>query len=270
MLSECLCPVCSDVGQECFDAEVLGKHLARYFLCSNCGYLWIRDPYWLDEAYSEAIADTDTGIVSRNVDVASKLAPLLLWGLKERGRGKYLDSSGGYGLLVRLMRDYGFDFYWKDKYCKNIVATGFEYNVAVGQCRAVTAFEVLEHLENPVGYIRDALKLSGANTFIFSTELFDGVPPAPNDWWYYARPSGQHIGFFQKKTLERIANDLGMQFYSSCGIHVFSNALKDNLVLRLMMSRIGRLLAPILAKRILGSKTNSDSENIANLMSRKI
>ena len=38
----------------------------------------------------------------------------------------YLDVDGGYGMLTRLMRDYGFHFYWTDPYCQNILARGFE------------------------------------------------------------------------------------------------------------------------------------------------
>lgn len=266
MLNKSRCPICSGLGHGCFDAQVLGKYCAKYFLCPDCGYLWIQNPHWLQEAYSEAIAATDTGIVSRNVDIACKLSAMLIWGLNERGSGKYLDSSGGYGLLVRLMRDYGFDFYWQDKYCGNIVAAGFEYHADSEPYRAVTAFEVLEHLEDPVGYIKDVLDATSASTFIFSTELFVGRPPSPTDWWYYALATGQHIGFFQKKTLEKIANALGMKFYSLNGVHVFSNSFRNTLFLRLITSRAGRLLSPVIAKKLLGSKTISDSEKIAELM----
>lgn len=268
MLNECKCPICKGRGERCFEAEVLGKYSAQYYLCDECGYLWINEPHWLDEAYSKAIASTDTGLVSRNVDIAGKLSAILLWGLKERGHGKYLDSSGGYGLLVRLMRDSGFDFYWQDKYCQNILAQGFEYMDEVGVCQAVTAFEVLEHLEDPVQYIKDSLKESGANTFVFTTELFSERPPKPDDWWYYALGSGQHIGFFQKRTLEHVAKLLGMKFFSCAGMHVFSNGFKSSIGLRLMTSRLGKLFAPILARKILGSKTVDDSELMAQLIRR--
>jgi hypothetical protein len=36
--------------------------------------------------------------------------------------GTFVDIGGGYGLLTRLMRDRGFDFYWKDPHCENIFA----------------------------------------------------------------------------------------------------------------------------------------------------
>lgn len=268
MLNDCKCPICKGRGERCFEAEVLGKYSAQYHLCDQCGYLWINEPHWLEEAYSKAIASTDTGLVLRNVDIAGKLSAMLLCGLKERGEGKYLDASGGYGLLVRLMRDSGFDFYWQDKYCQNILAQGFEYSDEIGVCKAVTAFEVLEHVEDPVQYIKDALDQSGACTFVFTTELLSGQPPEPGAWWYYALESGQHIGFFQKRTLEHIAKLLGMKFVSFAGIHVFSTSFKSSIGLRLMTSRLGRLFAPIFARKMLGSKTVADSDVMAQLIRR--
>ncbi|MDM9385348.1 hypothetical protein QUB80_32355 [Chlorogloeopsis sp. ULAP01] len=38
-----------------------------YYFCEESGLLKTEKPYWLDEAYQEAIADTDTGLVRRNI-----------------------------------------------------------------------------------------------------------------------------------------------------------------------------------------------------------
>jgi len=121
-----------------FSALVLRKHTADYEVCDTCGYLLAHGPFWFDETYSSAIVTADTGIVMRNFTLAGKVAAVLYWVFKERGTGKYMDAAGDYGILTRLMRDFGFDFYWKDKYCLNLVAPGFEYHDAVGQCAAVT------------------------------------------------------------------------------------------------------------------------------------
>lgn len=73
------CPVCAGPMKHCFSAQVLGKYQADYEVCDQCGYLRAHDPHWLDEAYSSAIAAADTGLVMRNLAVASKLTGVLYW-----------------------------------------------------------------------------------------------------------------------------------------------------------------------------------------------
>ena len=93
------------------------------------------------------------------------------------------------------MRDLGFDFYWADKHCDNLLAPGFEYSQAQGACRVVTAMEVLEHLTDPVDFVEETLTFSCAQTLLFTTELYEGPPPLPGAWWYYAFPPDNISGF---------------------------------------------------------------------------
>ncbi len=130
------CPICSHSLKAAFTAQVLGKYPAHFDLCNGCGFLRIRQPHWLAEAYCSAIASTDVGLVARNADIARKLTTILYFAVGERGSGCYLDAAGGYGMLTRLMRDYGFDFYWSDKYCANLMARGFEFNDDLCSCGA--------------------------------------------------------------------------------------------------------------------------------------
>jgi hypothetical protein len=254
------CPICGASGHPQFSAQVLGKYQAAYFLCEDCEFLWIDDPHWIEEAYSSAIADSDTGLVMRNIEISRKLGSLLYWYFGERGRGKYLDAAGGYGLLTRLMRDYGFDFFWQDKYCPNVLARGFEYSHDRAQCEAVTAFEVLEHLINPLGFIRDSLEETGSKNFIFSTKLYEGAPPNPGDWWYYSLKTGQHIGFFSKKTLQTMADKLGMAYFSSNGLHMFTAKSCSPIKVDIFTNKYFSYFAARWAKYILGTKTFSDSQ----------
>lgn len=260
------CPICSSTMKPSFTAQVLGKYPAQYEVCNKCGFLRAREPHWLGEAYSSAIAAADTGLVMRNFSIAYKLAGVLYWAFDERGQGRYLDAAGGYGMLARLMRDFGFDFYWADKYCDNLLVPGFEYTQALGKCRAVTAMEVLEHLTDPAAFIEEALATSGAQTLIFTTELYEGSPPQPGAWWYYAFSTGQHIGFFQRRTLEVLGARLGLQFASANGIHVFSKSAVNERLLRIVTGRFASRLAPWWIRRRLGSKTMSDHQ----LMMQKI
>jgi hypothetical protein len=256
------CPVCQSRAHLAFKAVVLFKYEAEYQVCPVCGYLFTVAPDWLDEAYTNAIASTDTGLVKRNISISAKLACLLYFGMSERGQGRYVDLAGGYGMLTRMMRDGGFNFFWKDKYCTNLLAQGFEFSQDDGACKAVTAFEVLEHVTNPLDFIKNALEESGADTIIFSTVLYEGAPPDPAVWWYYGFSTGQHIGFFKKKTLEVISQKLDLILLSINGLHVFSknkiSAKFIKIVTRPVLSRIGSHYIRLR----LGGKTEADRERL--------
>jgi hypothetical protein len=245
-----------------FAAKVLHKHVAQYEVCDGCGFLRAHEPHWLDEAYSSAIAAADTGLVARNVSLAAKLAGALYWGLGERGAGSYLDAAGGYGMLTRLMRDMGFDFYWADKYCENLLAPGFEYKPELGACRAVTAIEVLEHLTDPAAFIEETLSATGADALLFTTELYQGAPPDPDAWWYYTFATGQHIGFFQRRTLQVLGARLGLQLASANGLHVLSKKPVNERLLAMATGRWATRVTPWWMRRTLGSKTVSDHQMI--------
>jgi len=252
------CAVCSGSMEYRFTPQVLGKYSAQYEVCSKCGFLRAHAPHWLDEAYSRAIAAADTGLVMRNITLACKFSAALYWVVGESAAARYLDAAGGYGMLTRLMRDFGFDFYWADKYCDNLLAPGFEYSQAQGPCRAVTAMEVLEHLTDPVAFIEETLALSGAQTLLFTTELYQGPPPQPDAWWYYSFSTGQHIGFFQRRTLEILGARLGLHFASANGIHIFSRTVVNERLLCAVTGRLVSRVAPLWIRRRLGSKTMSD------------
>lgn len=256
------CPICSAPMRHVFSALVLLKHSADFEFCNTCGYLRAHEPFWLDEAYSSAIATADTGIVMRNLAIAGKLAAVLYWVFRERGAGRYLDAAGGYGLLTRLMRDFGFDFYWKDRYCQNLVAPGFEYHASLGDCAAVTAMEVLEHVSDPIAFVQETLASANAQTFIFTTELYEGDPPQPDSWWYYTFETGQHISFYQRRTLAAIARKIGLNLYSAGGVHIMSKTRVDERLLRILTSRVSSVLAPWWTRKILGSKTISDHQSM--------
>jgi hypothetical protein len=74
----------------------------------------------LEEAYASTINNSDTGIMSRNLsNISLVLATLIL--IKNRN-SLVVDCAGGYGFLVRLLRDIGVNALWSDPYCENLVA----------------------------------------------------------------------------------------------------------------------------------------------------
>lgn len=203
-----------------FSATVLGKYLVDYFYCVNCGLLKTEKPYWLESAYQDAIAVTDTGLVKRNISNCKRVLPLIygLFGTK----AKILDVSGGYGLLARLLRDNGMNCYTIDKYCENIFAKSFEPE-ADFVADVLLSFEVLEHIDNPIEFLSDNFKKFKSKTIILSTSVYGDVIPEKT-WWYYSFETGQHISFYQKKTLDALAKKLECNCYSmSNDFHMITN-----------------------------------------------
>ena len=186
------CKICSSKSVRFTQALVLDKHNIRYFSCENCGFIQTEKPFWLDEAYEDVIARTDIGLIGRNIKFSAFCASLIPLGFP---KGNYLDYGGGNGMFVRMMRDRGFDFYWYDKFAVNHFATGFEADDSA-QYSLLTAFELFEHLENPLDEIEKMFNYS--RNIIFSTRLLPRWKIEPSQWWYYALETGQHISFYSK------------------------------------------------------------------------
>jgi hypothetical protein len=245
------CRICSVENIDFFSrAIILGKHDVRYFRCINCGFIFTEDPSWLEEAYSEAITGSDVGLVTRNIQLAqiARLVISCFFGKK----GRFLDYAGGSGLLVRLMRDSGLDFYWHDKYCRNIFARQFEGLVdGKGTFELLTAFEVFEHLVDPLTELKKMLSLS--RNVLFTTQLIPAVCPKPGEWWYYGPEHGQHISFYSMKSLKIAAMRLGVNFYSNgSSMHLFTDRkLPKQLFYIIARSKTAMLLSPFLRKRSL-------------------
>jgi hypothetical protein len=249
------CKICQKECKNIFDATILKKYNGNYYYCEHCNFLFVGEPEkWLSEAYKNSIALEDTGIMQRNIAISQNLSIALY--ILFKGNGKFLDFAGGYGILVRLMRDYGFDFYWKDIYSENLIARGFEGNLNE-QYNAITSFESFEHFLEPMQEIEKLAKISA--TIIFTTELLPSPIPKPNDWWYYALSSGQHICFYSKRTLEIIAEKLNLKYVHFLNLHIFcekENAKK--IKTQYLNSKIVRNIYIKFLRRRLESKTFSD------------
>lgn len=254
------CRVCGSTPRLTFSSRVLG-HTVDYFDCEDCGYFQTEQPYWLEQAYSSAINSVDTGILWRNqLNVRRVIMTLAAFGCL---RGRVIDHAGGYGILVRLLRDTGVDAYWRDKYCTNLMARGFE--AADGSCDVLTAFEVFEHMEHPLPELKRLL--CEAPIVLLSTELISsGAPPDP-DWWYLGPEHGQHIGFFRARTLAWMAQRLGCHHVSANqSLHLFS---RSSVPRRWALLQRGLAAAPLIAKSMLHSRTMNDFERLRSLASSR-
>ena len=248
------CPLCASRAKELFSAKVLGSYLGKYAMCDACGLLFADQPNWLTEAYRNPIAQIDTGIVRRNLYNTLRFSVLITFLLDRRSR--FLDYAGGSGMFTRLMRDSGFDFYWHDKYCANVLASGFEQQLG-SSYSTVTALEVLEHVPDPRLFVETLIRETGCDNIILSTSVFKNTAP-PKSWHYYSFESGQHICFYQRRTLEYLAKTVGMQYFNGGDLHLFTRLSCSAYGFKVLASRWGLLAYPF-ARVLLGSRTQSDA-----------
>ncbi len=255
-LTDYICRACGAQGRYLWQGQLLDIPV-KYFECDACGYLQTEQPYWLERAYSAAINDSDTGIMARNLANARiVLATLLVLG---KLNGRVVDCAGGYGILVRLLRDYGVEALWSDRYCKNLLARGFEHSGESAEL--VTAFEAFEHFVDPAEELDRLLSIS--NKVLLSTEIIADPTPLPDQWWYYGRNHGQHIGFFRVRTLKKLAERRGKYLISSGhSYHLITDAPTIPLAWRTLI-KVNKLI-PLLVKKIIKSKTWEDHSIISN------
>jgi hypothetical protein len=216
------CKICNSLSKESFKTLVLKKYSVQYYQCPICSFIQTEKPYWLNEAYSSAMTALDVGLVYRNIEFANILPSIL--DIFSGDKDHYLDYGGGFGMFVRIMRDKGYDFYLQDKYAENLFAKHFEFANYKGEKKfaSLTAFEVFEHLENPAEEIEKMFQLS--DTIIFSTELQPEKPLNNEaDWWYFIPETGQHISFYNKKSLSKLEELFNCNLYTNnFNLHILS------------------------------------------------
>jgi hypothetical protein len=168
------------------------------------------EPDWLEEAYSSAISQLDVGLLERCRQLANVTAAVLT--TQRLGRGQCLDFGGGYGTLTRMMRDRGYRYHHLDPHCQNVFAAGFEADLT-RRWDVVTAFEVLEHLPDPVSTLRGIM--DSTDFLLTTTQVLPSPTPAPGSWAYYSPESGQHITLYSVKGLQAVAERLGVRLTTS-------------------------------------------------------
>jgi hypothetical protein len=248
------CRICQQSTTRVLQKKVLNKYDVNYFQCNSCNFIQTEEPYWLQEAYENVITKLDIGMVSRNLYLKEQVPSIIDAFFSESKI--MLDYAGGYGLFVRIMRDLGYDFYRQDVYCDNLFAEYFDItDTDTSKFDILTAFEVFEHLADPIPEIEKMFALS--ENIIFTTV----IPPKDisdfNSWWYLSPLTGQHISFFTIKALKYIAEKFGKRFYSNGNnIHLFTNKELDvNRVNKIFRTKPESVFEKI--KRIVASPGNN-------------
>jgi hypothetical protein len=250
------CRLCGNLAAALPFRSAIRGGLVNYYECPNCAYVQTQYPTWLEEAYAQPINPSDTGIMVRNIqNVELVISTLATLGAR---RGRVVDCAGGYGILVRMLRDKGINAFWSDQYATNLLCRGFEYD---GGCAdLVTAFEAFEHFVHPWSEVKRLAEI--APNILLTTSIIPTPPPLPDQWWYYGLEHGQHIGFFRVKTLEHIAFSLGLHLLSDqCSVHLLTKKPVSMRRWRLMR-RISKKNLNILTKG-LNPKTWDDHLQVA-------
>lgn len=238
-----------------FTHKILSRYDVKFYRCEETGFIQTEEPFWLGKAYSSAITKLDVGLVMRNQNMTDVTAKLLYNYFDHEKQ--FLDFGGGYGLFTRMMRDKGYDFYNTDIYCKNIFAEYHDLSaLTIGnQFEVITAFEVTEHMPDPLTGLADILK-HGKNIF-FSTEIIP-TPTLQKDWWYFSFETGQHISFYTVDALKYIANKFNLNFYTdNKSLHLFTEKeLPSN-----PFSPSGMVDEPYLIKKIRAKLHRYDRRN---------
>jgi len=229
------CKICLSSSDQFSVKKVLSKYDVKYYLCANCQFIQTEEPFWLNEAYDNAITKLDIGLVYRN----EYLAPLVstLMKLFFQPGAKFIDYGGGYGLFVRMMRDRGFDFYRQDIYCDNLFAKHFDISdlPADSKFDMLTAFEVFEHLIDPISEVEKMLSYS--DTILFTTELQPLDANLLNNWWYFTPETGQHISLYSLQSLSKIAEHFNLHLLSHNNLHLLSKTKRNSFLYRMVFRR---------------------------------
>tara|TARA_B100000787_G_scaffold147049_1_gene117871 strand:- start:2381 stop:3199 length:819 start_codon:yes stop_codon:yes gene_type:complete len=235
------CRLCDGIVSDKFELKVLGKYDVQYKECTQCLSLQTEAPYWLDEVYGEDnLSNTDTGAVQRNLTVFTVCYTLFrLLDLKN-----IIDFGGGDGLLCRLLRDHNANCYVKDKYATPTYAQGYTEQDFT-KPDLITAFEVLEHLSNPMTELAEMFAFN-SDAALFSTEIYKNHT---QDWWYLSAVSGQHVFFYSYKSLEMIAEKYNYNLIVNGNFILFVKKISKikKIAVKILLNKfVQRMLKPLI------------------------
>ena len=253
------CNICNNETENAFSHPVREKFHAEYRICKNCDYMFVENPSWLAEAYARPINITDTGYVMRNIYLSRKTLLIFtyIFGLRGATKKTFLDYAAGYGMLTRILRDYGLNFLWDDPYTENFFANGFEYKKG-DTIDALTCFECFEHFVEPLPEIEKMLGIS--DTIFFSTQLKPvGVIPQET-WGYYGFNHGQHTSFYSKKTFEAIAKKYSLTYVTDGNtLHLLTKKKVSKRAITLV-NFLSKIQLDLPLRKLLKSKTTADHD----------
>jgi len=209
-----------DFNKSCEEAR--GKFLplsgaaVYYARCDACGFCyapefrkWTRDDF-ARHVYNESYVDIDPDYIGARPMAHAKLLRNIFG--REAAAVRHLDYGGGRGLLSRLLAETG----WSSASYDPFVDTAVSIET-LGQFNFITAFEVFEHVVDPIALMHDLKTLLAPGGMIMlSTGLSDGkIVAGQRLTWWYASPRNGHISLFSAASLATLARTFGFDLRSS-------------------------------------------------------
>ena len=186
-----------------------------YYRCPDCGFLFTRSfDDWRPEDFAQFIYNRDYQTLDPDyAEIRPQHCARLLEDLfGERLKAlRLLDFGGGSGSLARLLRESGCAAASIDPFGDNAATSP---PAAGGRYDIVTAFEVFEHVADPVGCLQEIDRLLEPDGLLLvSTRINDGdegrasIGP-PLSWWY-ASPRNGHIALHSRRSLRLLLGRFG-------------------------------------------------------------
>lgn len=173
--------------------------MVPYWQCQTCGFAWapVFDT-WTDEQFSRHIYNDKIALAETAENAAQRchnvMARLRTWFADAPTGTRFLDYGCGPGLLVDALRAEGFNAAGYDRFRPEFARK------PEGVFDIVTAFEVLEHINDIQATVNDMLSfLAPDGILVLGTFLTSR--PMDIDWWYCSPRSG-HISFWTVSSLE--------------------------------------------------------------------
>lgn len=196
------CIICNN------DTQEFENNLYRFHYCINCNYIFKDSAYYLDELseknrYEQHSCEVDENYEKQFIDLIEKY-------IFPRVEQDFVGIDYGCGqskVLINVFKKYyGIDIDGYDKYFYDIKLKKV-YDLIV-------CTEVIEHVKNPLEFVSDLLSyLKVGGLLVIKTNFHDNDLETFKKWWY-TRDS-THIGFFNNKTFEFIANKFNLEIIDS-------------------------------------------------------
>lgn len=211
------CRLCAAPSRSAFSVTYLGQLSVQMYRCDGCEGLQTELPYWLDVAYDKELAGfgTDTAIRFRNMEAWVSYVALVF--AMRPSETSVLDYGSGPALLVRMLRDLGFQAFAYDPHTRPIFAREFSATPD-RRFRMLLAIETWEHFSNPAAEL-DLVFAPRHELVIARTQVYRDEG---SDWYYYFAEGGQHVFFYSRKARQWIAKKYGYEVVTYGDMAIFS------------------------------------------------